>query len=754
MSKQPIQSPDLGEVQFYDHYLPGLEAGTYQIEVKHTIAVPDADTYDVKQMAVVRAPQFSLDPRLVHAVYPAAETQGQFEHVLPHVVLADRLLPWERSLTGLPDGTPWMALLVCTENELLPGDAGSNTRTTTRTVGDLLAPDPQVLKPHLPLVTGDDLLQKCRTIDLSSDLFLATMPRPADLPYLAHCREVDTTNQANGKSTGDDWFSVVVANRFPAAPATGQAGGIRNLVHLVSLEGYEAYLSGTVPFPRVNTDLSLTKTIRMVSLASWLFTCQSDDVETFTALSQSLAKSGGLLRLPVPMADRPASADPASLVRQRLTDCYVALSYHTSTGQDSFAWYRGPFTPVLPDLVAKTGPYASASGATIFDRASGAFDLSLAAAWQIGRSLALRDATFARHLLAFRRAGHRLIDLLLERLHADHLDTPADLQELLGEDLVEQKFLSLLRANLPERVQAQARANTMPPATPRVRRAALDPVQELRELLTRPDVGTLLTQTAHNDLAPIALWLARLMLLYNVPFEHLVPNPALLPTDSIRFFYLDLNWLEALIDGALSAGVQTSRDTLYQGLIRDTLQQAALVEMQALRDRTRGNDTGKPTVSNLTALSGVLVRSSLLSGWPGLTVDARQNGQALKILRMDHLAPDVLLCLFLDVPDTLALIEPQQGLRFGVDDAWNIALRSLSTPLGTPTGAQINTQSYRRPQDSRVLDTSALVQAAGQKLGLTLGPADLAIQMVLLPEQAMFSTPTSFLKRSTGEDIK
>ncbi|HEX7733934.1 MAG TPA: hypothetical protein VF458_03700 [Ktedonobacteraceae bacterium] len=746
--------PDLGEIQFYDHYLPGLEAGTYQIEVKHTIAVPEADRYDVKQSVVVRAPQFSLDPQLVHAVYPAAETQGQFEHVLPHVVLADRLLPWERKLAGVPIGTPWMALLVCSENELLPGDAGSNTRTTTRTVSDLLAPDPLVLKPNLPQVTGDDLLQKCRTIDLSSELFLATIPRPADLPYLAHCRQVDTANQANGKSGDNDWFSVVVANRFPAAPATGQAGGIRNLVHLISLEGYEAYLSGTVPFPRVDNDPSRAKTIRMVSLASWLFTCQSDDLQTFTALAQLLAGRRGLLRLPVPTPSKPASADPTSLVRQRLADGYVALSYHTSTGQNSFAWYRGPFSPVLSDLVEKTGPYSSASGATIFDRASGAFDLSLAAAWQIGRSLALRDATFARHLLAFRRAGHRLIDLLLERLHTDHLDTPADLQELLRQNLVEQKFLSLLRANLPERAQSQAQANAIPLATSRVRRTTLDPVQELRELLARPDVGTLLAQTTQDDLAPIALWLARLMLLYNVPFEHLLPNPALLPTDSIRFFYLDLNWLEALVDGALSAGVQTSRDTLYQGLIRDTLQQAALVEMQALRDHTRGTETGKPTVSNLTALSGVLVRSSLISGWPGLTVDARQNGQALKILRMDRLAPDVLLCLFLDVPDTLALIEPQQGLRFGVDDAWNIALRSLNAPLGTPTGKLLNTQNYRRAQDSRVLDMGALVGATRQILGLALGPADLAIQMVLLPEQALFSTPGGFPESSTGEDVR
>ena len=47
-------------------------------------------------------------------------------------------------------------------------------------------------------------------------------------------------------------------------------------------------------------------------------------------------------------------------------------------------------------------------------------------------------------------------------------------------------------------------------------------------------------------------WLARLRLLEGVPFAYLVADSELLPPESIRFFYLDRNWTDALVQGALS----------------------------------------------------------------------------------------------------------------------------------------------------------------------------------------------------------
>ena len=46
-------------------------------------------------------------------------------------------------------------------------------------------------------------------------------------------------------------------------------------------------------------------------------------------------------------------------------------------------------------------------------------------------------------------------------------------------------------------------------------------------------------------------WLARLRLLEGVPFSYLVADEQLLPRESIRFFYLDRAWTDALVQGAL-----------------------------------------------------------------------------------------------------------------------------------------------------------------------------------------------------------
>ena len=42
-------------------------------------------------------------------------------------------------------------------------------------------------------------------------------------------------------------------------------------------------------------------------------------------------------------------------------------------------------------------------------------------------------------------------------------------------------------------------------------------------------------------------FLARLRLLHGVPFSYLVPDANLLPPESIRFFYIDRAWTDALV---------------------------------------------------------------------------------------------------------------------------------------------------------------------------------------------------------------
>ena len=44
-----------------------------------------------------------------------------------------------------------------------------------------------------------------------------------------------------------------------------------------------------------------------------------------------------------------------------------------------------------------------------------------------------------------------------------------------------------------------------------------------------------------------------------VPFSYIVSSEEMLPNESIRFFHMDRNWLDALVDGALSTGILDTR---------------------------------------------------------------------------------------------------------------------------------------------------------------------------------------------------
>lgn len=162
-------------------------------------------------------------------------------------------------------------------------------------------------------------------------------------------------------------------------------------------------------------------------------------------------------------------------------------------------------------------------------------------------------------------------------------------------------------------------------------------------------------------------WLARLRLLNGVPFAYLVNDPQLLPPESIRFFYLDRNWTDAAVDGALSVGTITSRDrTQLQSVHTDLRDEIDAAERQQFQSRTGDQVTeGAAEVA-----TGLLLRSRAVSGWPGLHVHAYRGPGArdeLGVMRIERLAPAVLLALFDGLPGYVTITEPRQGIQFGVN---------------------------------------------------------------------------------------
>ena len=514
----------------------------------------------------------------------------------------------------------------------------------------------------------------------------------------------------------------------------------------------------------------------LLSLASWTFQCLPDHSEDFRGLVNALVASEmtgsayapGKLWLGLPPPAEAKGADQAhQQVSQRLTAGYVPLPYHTRTGEETFAWYRGPLVPVMTAPVVKSGPFLTADAAAIFQKSWGVFDMSLATAWNAGRTTALADKAFGQKLFDFRRRAHQVTDQLLHRLQSKYFLSQDQIASLAHDTTVQDEFLSVLDADLLKAIGATPSANPTP-AQPRSA-TTIDPKAAVQEFLADPAVQAKIVALVQDDLDAVAQWLARLLLLYPVPFNLLVADERMLPVESLRFFYVDNNWTGALLDGALSIGLESSRQTFFHSITHGLLQGAALDAAKIYRQSLTG--AAPPAAEeNIGAISGLLLRSALVSGWPNLAVRPYlKSGGLLKILRMDHLSPSVLLCLFWGVPDWVEISEPQEGFRFGVDDDGDVTLRNIVAPgkdgdpeLGQqigqpfkvydPSGAQ---RLFMRPSDGRVLNlspaaTDGLVRSVAAALGTasnsqvsSLGPATFALQMVKAPEAVKFTSQSA-----------
>ena len=793
---------DQGKIRFVDNWIPLLEAGDYTITVTQSLQGSGAYTADSDftetQEFTVSAPRFSLDPADLYAMYPPPNSQGIFGHDLPHIVLTKRALPWERGLFKNADGTddravPWMALVLFNAAQILTPAVGSNavgsddgseapnpTGVTTIPVSKLLEPEQKVIVGQYDHKTLDeaDLKRSCQVIDILPETFKDVMPPRQHVKYLAHCREVDMTSKgvpgpahpgaATGAGNGTEWYSVVVGGRLPRPPAPGQAG-VLNVVHLLSLEGFETYLDD----PRHATFPDGTERIRLVSLVSWSFTCLRERGESFSRLMQGLVAGGSeqSLELKLPVQPPGQGASPEEFAYQALEAGYVPLSYHTRQGEQTFAWYRGPFTPrPVARLPADRKPFLTSAQAAVYDQEHGLFDLSYAVAWEIGRLLALSDQRFGVLLLNWRRQTHGLVDLLWDRTGHGSLQGiraassgPQRFHDLLGQNLVSETFTRHLVGHLTEGIDPAAVkpldrqfASARPePAVP-----ANTPVS-LTEFAQDSSVQQFATDIEPEEHGPICDWLAKLYLLYGVPFNYLVANERLLPPESIRFFYLDRNWLEALLDGALSIGVQSSRDVVYQKPMRDKIRQMVQTEIHTVRGKLRGIQSEVPADAGQVPMAGLLLRSAVVSGWPGLEVRAYdscddEQKKLIEPLRMDRLSENVLLCLFPQAPAWIEFDEPKEGLHFGLeveDERQVIGLRYAGEGVGEggeTVGELLLGKTVESKQDGcRNLDIQGLVDqlvARKSELGLEddeFGPAALALQMVRVPEQMVFQTTES-----------
>ena len=200
-------------------------------------------------------------------------------------------------------------------------------------------------------------------------------------------------------------------------------------------------------------------------------------------------------------------------------------------------------------------------------------------------------------------------------------------------------------------------------------------------------------------------FLVDIRLLKNIPIAYFVPDAALLPPESIRFFHVDRTWLDRVVDGVFSAANTGTVDSLYSSSLLAMARQAV------------DEDLG---LEKNTRVTGMLIRSELVRRWPKMMVRAYSTvvdanhvpspppESTIAVMRNEPISKDLYIALFAGTPLSIHIREPFVGVRFGVeeqqDKSWCVDKRN---PDGTNVAGRYVMKS--RTTGGRTLDISDLV---------------------------------------------
>jgi hypothetical protein len=247
-------------------------------------------------------------------------------------------------------------------------------------------------------------------------------------------------------------------------------------------------------------------------------------------------------------------------------------------------------------------------------------------------------------------------------------------------------------------------------------------------------------------------WLIKLKLLVGVPFQYLVPHNDFLPPETIRFFHVDPDWVNALADGALSIGRHyngpDAQPVTLHAERAHTLraQRDPDMSLTSLRRRQLSLAEAPPLVSAAASpRTGFLLNSAAVKGWKSIDVAGYASGSspydyeqnrigadqvvALTILRLVRLSPSVMLGLFQGELYELVLHQPPEAIHFGfqqVDTSANSVTKNLRVPTtnwddpatsyDADTYQNKNVGSVFANADERVLDMMQLSRALATQL--------------------------------------
>jgi hypothetical protein len=427
-------------VTFIQHRIPGLADGTYEITVSQTVTntagKPIAgDGLERSYRFAVQGDRFSIrnPAATVSSVFPANNATGEFDTVFAHAVFNLPAFPWSRyPTTSEPTPPPsgkdvdadvptWLAVLILDDDDVAAYPKLKLDPVTAQ-VRDLF---PQTALPPKSrnstlgtaysyfdgatdtngLELGESLDDPIQHIDIPMKLFVAIAPTVEDLKLTAHVREVSIENKPlmAGATQPEDpigTFAIVVGTRLPQENS-------RTRAYLVSLEELQRFLpsdeDGTTP---TGPNVDMTRSIRLAVLQAWTFFSTGTSA-TFTdrlmALNTTTDGSARVTGL------RLTAAKASTLVQDALAMGYVPMNHALRDGGNTVSWYRGPLAPTTTVWGDIKLPVSSPDQMTVFDPTTGLLDTSLAAAWTLGRLVALQDKTFSASLYTWKKGLTRQV---------------------------------------------------------------------------------------------------------------------------------------------------------------------------------------------------------------------------------------------------------------------------------------------------------------------------------------------------------
>ena len=707
-----MTDPLSGAIRFSSYCRPPLEPGEFKLEVKQAVEELQGGggaPVPISPLSfefMVGGPRFALNPVDIYSVYPPDGSTGDFAHTLPHIVFTRRTIPWERPAgAGLPS-QPWMALLLFSADA--EGAKLDLAKIEPRRVRDLIANLPDgVAGPKNLACASYELDDPCNTIDIDFKLFRKVAPAALDLQYLAHVREVDTDHKETASFLTEGSFSVIIGNRFPSD--ANDQGQVENRAVLVSLEGIMDFLPGAeVKEPPAS--------IRLAVLASWAFQCEAarDFEQSMRDLNETLIP----LRLDLPPDD---GTQAVQHLRAAFSRGYAALNHTTRLGEKTVSWYRSPLSPLMTEGAARYDFKPTPDALVRYDDTNGMMDLTYAGAFQLGRLLALQDSGFTQALCGWRSQVQRRVRARLEK----------------------EELLRVLRSHpADERLLKSSDTRFLESAL----HAALAGEQQSAPAQVQDDGQAWTAEAVHDLPKTVVDWLARRVLLYGVPFLYLLPDERMLPMPSLRFFRVDPLWIRRLIEGACSVGRNSTVAEVADSLLGDEFFKVAVLGSAEVRRRAlpQGAEAVKaddPRPPPTFPLEGFLLRSPIVRDWQGLELEAKfwKASEAGPVpappLRIDRLAPDIVVCIFQGPLASIEIRQPPEGMHFGASGFRKALVRKITAKdsvLAGEPGEQIELGGnaskkqipavevpFRGDMDLHVIDVSELAKRLHAALTLS-----------------------------------